>query len=180
MAGLLRDLPLRFANTQLLTARHTSFRQFSNSQHVPRSNRGRSNVSYPGFKTSASPAVRNFPVFQGMYSPSGLHLAASRAGKQAMRQYHRDFRTVAGSAVHIVGCWEYQEWAFSSCPGNRARKNATVPASRIWRDAARRGQNPTLQPFPKMRIWRLSLIHGESKCPILKFQTTAQSLFSRR
>jgi hypothetical protein len=35
---------------------------------------------------------------------------------------------------------EYQEWAFSSRPGNRARKNATVPASRIRRDAARRGQ----------------------------------------
>jgi hypothetical protein len=43
---------------------------------------------------------------------------------------------------------QYQERAFSSRPGNRARKNATVPASRVWRDAARRGQKPTLQPFP--------------------------------
>ena len=96
------------------------------------------------------PASRHQPVhpsetspFQSLYSPSGLHLAASRAGKQAMRQYHRDFRTVAGSAVHIVGCWEYQEWAFSSRPGNRAREKVTVPASRVWRDAARRGQKPT-------------------------------------
>jgi hypothetical protein len=116
--------------------------------------------------------------FQSMYSPSGLHLAASRAGKQAMRQYHRDFRTVAGSAVHIVGCWEYQEWAFSSRPGNRARDKATVPASRIWRDAARRGQNPSLQPFPKMHIWRLSLIHGESECRIPQESRSLQRLNS--
>jgi hypothetical protein len=40
--------------------RETSFWQFSNSQQVPRSNRERSNVSYPGFITSASPEVRNF------------------------------------------------------------------------------------------------------------------------
>jgi hypothetical protein len=61
----------------------------------------------------------------------------------------------------------YQEWALSSRPGNRARDKATVPASGIWRDAARRGQKPTLQPFPTMQFFgRLSLIHGESECRI--------------
>jgi hypothetical protein len=45
----------------------------------------------------------------------------------------------------------YQEWALSSRPGNRARDKATVPASGIWRDAARRGQKPTMQPFPTMQ-----------------------------
>jgi hypothetical protein len=43
----------------------------------------------------------------------------------------------------------YQEWAFSSRPGNRARDKATVPASRIWRDAARRGQNPPCSLSPR-------------------------------
>src|SRR5271170_284479 len=46
----------------------------------------------------------------------------------------------------------YQEWAFSSRPGNRARQNATVPASGIWRDAARRGQKLHLAAIPQDAI----------------------------
>jgi hypothetical protein len=45
---------------------------------------------------------------------------------------------------------EYQEWAFSSRPGNRARDKATVPASRTGGMRPVRGKNPpcSLSPIP--------------------------------
>jgi hypothetical protein len=51
------DLPI---GVDRENSHQTTSRQSNNSQQVPRSNRGRSNVSYPGFKTSANPTVRNF------------------------------------------------------------------------------------------------------------------------
>ena len=54
-----------------------------------------------------------------------------------------------GIIVHIVICQRIKRTRMYRV-GNRARDKATVPASRVWRDAARRGQKPTLQPFPEM------------------------------
>ncbi len=53
----------------------------------------------------------------------------------------RYLRTVAECTVYTVACPSIKRgriWRL----GNRAGERVTVPASRIWRDAACRGQNP--------------------------------------
>lgn len=83
-------------------SRQTSFWQCSKAQHVPRLNRGRSNDSYTGFKTSASPAARNFsasrlrlPGREGAIQPDPDSLRLSSKRPDASRTRYREQNWVA-------------------------------------------------------------------------------------
>jgi hypothetical protein len=62
----------------------TNFWQFSNSQQVPRSNRGRSNDSYPGFKNINQSRGQKLLRFTAgtTHLPDNIRAKGSIAGKR--------------------------------------------------------------------------------------------------